>query len=65
VTREIAPFAIPPDEAAREFVREMIAASEAEGRPERAYYTVRDALYESWALIDRLRAAQTGEEEPA
>lgn len=65
MTREIAPLASQPDEAAREFVREMIAAAEAEGRPERAYYVIRDALYDAWRDLDRLRAAQTGEEVPA
>jgi hypothetical protein len=61
VTREIEPLTIQPDEATREFLRETIAAAEAEGRPERAFYILRDALYESWRELDRIRAAQTGE----
>lgn len=61
MTREIEPLRIPPDEAAREFVREMIVAAEASGRIEVAYPHVRAALYESWELIDRLRAALGGE----
>jgi hypothetical protein len=61
MTREIPPLPPHPDEAAREFVRETIVAAEAEGRPERAFYIARDALYEAWREIDRVRAAMSGE----
>jgi hypothetical protein len=63
MTRTIPPMPpIPPDEAAREFLREEMAAAEAAGRPEMAYYAVKEALILAWETINRLRAAQTGEE---
>lgn len=55
---EIPPIVIAPDEGEREMIRNLIFEAEAAGRPERVYPAVRDALYDSWAKIDALRAAQ-------
>lgn len=55
---DIPELAIPPDEADREMLRELIFEAEAAGDPARVYPAVRDALYDSWAAIDALRAAQ-------
>lgn len=54
----IPPIVIPPDEAEREMLRQLIFEAEVAGKPERIYPQVRDALYDAWATIDDLREAQ-------
>lgn len=55
---DIPPIAIPPDEGEREMIRSLIAEADAAGKPERVFRIVEEALYDSWAKIDALRAAQ-------
>lgn len=62
MTRPVPPPPTAPDEADREFVREMIATAEATGGFASAWPIVTEALYAAWKTIDRLRAAQPGEE---
>lgn len=63
MTRPIPPPPPPArDEPERELVRLLIAEAEAEGRLDRPFFVLRDALYAAWRTIDRLRAAQAGEE---
>lgn len=61
---DIPPIVIAPDEGDREIIRELIFEAEAAGKPERVYVAIREALYDAWAKIDALRAAQAQTQGP-